>query len=134
MTAPTPRRWSGRDLGSPLGDALQVSPANEASWDELLQILTGTAARCQCTRRWLGDREWWHLPVEQRAAILRDAAGCDDPRAASTVGLVAWLGDEPVGWAAVDARPAYRRLRGSPAPWAGRPTKRRLVMRLEFDE
>lgn len=100
--------------------ALLIAPANEASWDELQLILTGTAGRCQCTRQRLGDHDWYAAPVEQRAAILRDATGCDDPRATRTVGLVAWVDDEPAGWVAVDARPAYRRLRNSPVPWAGR--------------
>lgn len=100
--------------------SVRIRPANEASWEELQLILTGTAGRCQCTRQRLGDGDWYALPVEQRAAVLREAVGCDDPRATSTVGLVAWVDDEPAGWVAVDARPAYRRLRGSPVPWAGR--------------
>jgi GNAT superfamily N-acetyltransferase len=33
---------------------------------------------------------------------------------------VSYVDDEPAGWAAVDARSAFRRLRGSPVPWAGR--------------
>lgn len=100
--------------------ALRIAPANEASWDDLQLILTGTAARCQCTRQRLGDRDWYAAPVEQRAGILREATGCDDPRATSTVGLVAWVDGGPAGWVAVDARPAYRRLRNSPVPWADR--------------
>lgn len=100
--------------------SVRIRPANEASWEELQLILTGTAGRCQCTRQRLGDRDWYALPVEQRAAVLREAVGCDDPRASSTVGLVAWVDDEPAGWVAVDARSAYRRLRGSHVPWAGR--------------
>lgn len=104
-------------------------PANEASWDDLQTILTGTAGRCQCTRQRLGDREWYALPVEQRAQVLRDAVACDDRAVpddmlrrdpARTAGIVAYVDDEPAGWAAVDARSAFRRLRGSPVPWAGR--------------
>jgi GNAT superfamily N-acetyltransferase len=100
--------------------SVRIRPANEASWQELQLILTGTASRCQCTRQRLGDRDWYALPVEQRATVLREAVGCDDPRASSTVGLIAWVDGEPAGWVAVDARSAYRRLRGSPVPWAGR--------------
>ncbi len=104
-----------------------IRPANEASWDDLQAILTGTAGRCQCTRQRLGDRDWYPLPVEQRAAVLRDAVGCDSPvdpatdrSPAATAGLVAYVDDEPAAWAAVDARTAFRRLRGSPVPWAER--------------
>lgn len=45
---------------------------------------------------------------------------CGDPRAAETIGLVAYFDDEPVGWCAVDRRSVYGRLRGSPVPWKGR--------------
>lgn len=103
--------------------SIRIVAANEASWDDLQAILTGTAGRCQCTRQRLGDREWYALPVEQRAAVLREAVGCDEPLdrdPARTAGLVAYVDDEPAAWAAVDARTAFRRLRGSPVPWAGR--------------
>lgn len=109
--------------------SIRIVPANEASWDDLQVVLTGTAGRCQCTRQRLGDREWYALPVEQRAQVLREAVGCDDRAVpddalrrdpARTAGIVAYVDDEPAGWAAVDARSAFRRLRGSPVPWAGR--------------
>lgn len=83
-----------------MGGALLIRPANEASRDELQPILTGTAGRCQCTRQRPGDSSWWHMPPEARGAILREAVGYDDPRATSTVGLVAWVDDEPAGWVA----------------------------------
>lgn len=106
--------------------SIRIVAANEASWDDLQAILTGAAGRCQCTRQRLGDREWYALPVEQRAAVLRDAVGCDDPAPvgqrdrARTAGIIAYVDGEPAAWAAVDARSAFRRLRGSPVPWAGR--------------
>jgi GNAT superfamily N-acetyltransferase len=99
---------------------VRIAPANEVAWSDLQAILTGTAARCQCTRQRLGDHDWYATPVEQRADLLRSLAGCDDPRATSTVGIVAFVNGEPAGWAAVDARSAFQRLRGSPVPWAGR--------------
>lgn len=100
--------------------ALRIRPANEASWSELQLVLTGAAGRCQCTRQRLGDHDWYALPPEARGEVLREAVGCDDPRATSTVGLVAWLDDEPVGWVAVDRRTAYTRIRNSPVAWSGR--------------
>ena len=87
-------------------------PANEASWDDLQSILTGAAARCQCQRQRLGDHDWFRMPQTERSAILRSEVHCDDPRATETIGIVAYLGDEPVGWCAVDRavglRPAAR--------------------------
>ncbi len=99
---------------------LRIVPANEATWDDLQAILTGTTGRCQCQRQRLGDRDWWHMPPSERGAILRAETHCDDPRAAETIGIVAYDGDEPVAWCAVDRRSVFGRLRGSPVPWAGR--------------
>jgi len=103
-----------------MSESLRIVPANEASWDDLQSILTGAAARCQCQRQRLGDHDWWHMPQTERSAILRSEVHCDDPRATETIGIVAYLGDEPVGWCAVDRRSVYGRLRGSPVPWTGR--------------
>mgnify|MGYP003531253788 FL=1 len=100
--------------------AIRVVPANEATWDELQTVLTGAAHRCQCQRVRLGDHDWWHMPQEARASILAAETQCGDPRAERTIGVVAYLGDEPVGWCAVDRRGVYGRLRGSPVPWNGR--------------
>lgn len=101
-------------------DELRIVPANEASWDDLQAILTGAAGRCQCERQRLGDHDWWYMPRSEREALFRSEVHCDDPRATETIGIVAYLGDEPVGWCAVDARGVYGRLRGSPVPWTGR--------------
>ncbi len=95
-------------------------PANEASWDDLQAILTGTAGHCQCERQRLGDHDWWYMPESERGAILRAETNCGDPRATETIGIVAYLDDEPVGWCAVDRRSVYGRLRGSPVPWKER--------------
>jgi GNAT superfamily N-acetyltransferase len=99
---------------------LRIVPANEASWEDLQAILTGTAGRCQCQRQRLGDHDWWHMPEAERGAILRAETNCGDPRATETIGIVAYLDDEPAGWCAVDRRSVYGRLRGSPVPWKDR--------------
>ncbi|MFF3027221.1 GNAT family N-acetyltransferase [Microbacterium sp. NPDC057944] len=99
---------------------IRIVPANQAGWDDLQSILTGSAARCQCERQRLGDGDWWNMPVEERRDLLRGESHCGDPRAAETIGLVAYLGDDAVGWCAVDRRSVYGRLRGSSVPWKGR--------------
>ncbi|BDV30349.1 GNAT family N-acetyltransferase [Microbacterium terricola] len=104
----------------PSSDDLRVVPANEATWDDLQAILTGAAGVCQCERQRLGDHDWWHLPVTERASILRSEVHCGDPRASETIGIVGYLDDEPVAWCAVDRRGVYGRLRGSPVPWKER--------------
>ena len=102
--------------------ALTIRPANEATWDDVQSVFgrKGAASRCQCQRQVLGDREWWYMTVEERARLLHEQTNVDDDDAAQTCGLVAYLGDEPVGWVAVGPRPTYRRLFGSNVPWAGR--------------
>ena len=45
------------------------------------------------------------------------STACGNPEAEHTSGLVAYLGDEPVGWVAVEPRIAYPKLR---VPWTAR--------------
>lgn len=99
---------------------LRIVPANQASWADLRSILTGMAARCSCTRERLGDGDWFPMSESERASLFRAETHCDDPRATETIGIVGYLDDEPVAWAAVDRRSVYGRLRGSPVPWLGR--------------
>ena len=100
---------------------VSVVPANEVAWDDLQAVFgRGTAAKCQCQRIKLGDRDWYDMPVEERAHRLREETDCGNPAGDSTSGLVAFLDGEPVGWVAVEPRANYRRLRGSSVPWAGR--------------
>jgi GNAT superfamily N-acetyltransferase len=104
---------------------VSVVPANEATWEELRTILgtRGPASRCQCQRFKLARGEsFGSFPVEERAHRLRVQTSCGDPGARHTSGLVARLGDEPVGWCAVEPRPAYDGLvrNSSRAAWVGR--------------
>ena len=106
------------------GAELRVVPANEASFEDLQTIFgtRGAGAFCQCQRFKLAPKEAFRsFPVEERANRLRDQTNCGDPKARSTSGLVAYLGDEPVGWCAVEPRTAYAGLlRVYRVPWMGR--------------
>jgi GNAT superfamily N-acetyltransferase len=103
------------------GVTVVVVGANEASWDDLQAVFgRGAAAKCQCQRIKLGDRDWYAMPVEERAHRLLSDTDCGHPEADRTSGLVAYLDGAPVGWVAVEPRAGYRRLRGSSVPWAGR--------------
>jgi GNAT superfamily N-acetyltransferase len=105
----------------PAGE-LTIVPANEASWDALAAIF-GTSdypGLCQCQHFKVDGRIWRDTTQEQRAAMLRTQTACGDPSATATSGLVAYLDGEPVGWAAVEPRPAYPKLRTSRVVWAGR--------------
>jgi GNAT superfamily N-acetyltransferase len=101
-----------------------VVPANEATWEDLEAVFgaRGQAARCQCQRYKLRPREsFGSFPAEERAWRLRQQTDCGQPGSTTTSGLVAYLDGEPVGWCAVEPRPAYEGLtRVYRVPWDGR--------------
>jgi GNAT superfamily N-acetyltransferase len=104
--------------------ALSIVPANEASFEDLQAVFStrGPASRCQCQRYKLRRREsFGSFPVEERAHRLREQTDCGHPESTMTSGLVAYLDGEPVGWCAVEPRPAYVGLvRNQRVPWDGR--------------
>jgi GNAT superfamily N-acetyltransferase len=101
-----------------------IVPANESSCEDLGAVFgtRGAAATCHCQRYKLPPREAFKsFPPEVRAERLRDQTACGDPEASTTSGLVAYLDGEPVGWCAVEPRPAYHGLlRVYRVPWQGR--------------
>jgi GNAT superfamily N-acetyltransferase len=104
-----------------LAEQLTIVPANEAPWDDLVAIFgTSDAGHCQC--QWFKVRGWiWRDSTQEgRTALLRAQTACDDPDAATTSGLVAYVDDQPAGWVAVEPRTAYPKLRTSRVPWTGR--------------
>jgi GNAT superfamily N-acetyltransferase len=104
--------------------AISVVPANEASWEELQAIFgtRGASSRCWCQRYKLAPREsFGAFPAEERAHRLREQTECGHPGSDTTSGVVAYLDGEPVGWCAVEPRPAFSGLvRNNRVPWEGR--------------
>lgn len=105
-----------------MADEIRVVPANEASWRDVQTVFgeRGEAARCQCQWFLLGDKEFTHTPREVLADRFREQTACGHPASEVTSGVVAYLGDEPVGWCAVEPRSHYVRLARTKVPWAGR--------------
>lgn len=105
-------------------EALRIVPANRAACDDLQAVFgeRGSAAGCQCQRFKLAPGEAFKsYPVAERRRRLEEQTNCGKPRAKVTSGLVAYLDDEPVGWCAVEPRPAYfGLLRVFRVPWEGR--------------
>ncbi|KGN34812.1 N-acetyltransferase GCN5 [Knoellia sinensis KCTC 19936] len=105
-------------------DSVRVVPANTVAFDELQRVFgsLGDAHRCQCQWFKLAPRESLErVGVEELTARLEEQARCGHPRAQSTAGLVAFLGDEPAGWVAVEPRTAYiGMVRTGKVPWDGR--------------
>ena len=102
-------------------EKLTIVPANEASSDDLAAIFgTTDAGHCQCQRFKVIGWIWRDSTQDERTAMLRAQTACDDPDAAATSGLVAYVDDEPAGWVAVEPRTAYPKLRTTRVPWTGR--------------
>lgn len=105
-------------------DGLRIVPANQSRWEDLQMIFGGRGPgyRCQCQRYKLQPRESFAaMPIEERQHRLRNQTDCDHPVANNTSGLVAYRDDSPVGWCAVEPRPAYPGMvRNQRVPWDGR--------------
>jgi GNAT superfamily N-acetyltransferase len=102
-------------------DNTTIVAANEASWGDITAIFSSNdAARCQCQRFKIAGWFWRDSTTAERTEMLRTQSACGNPDAATTSGLVAYVDEEPVGWAAVEPRTAYPKLRTSRIPWSGR--------------
>lgn len=105
-------------------DGIRLVPANEASCEDLLAVFgdRGSSATCFCQRYKLNRSEGFAtFPREDRRERLVAQARCGDPDADTTSGIVAYLDGDPVGWCAVEPRPAYFGLaRVYRVPWEGR--------------
>ena len=85
---------------------LRIVPVSEADWDDVAAVFgdRGPGSRCWCQRYKL-------FPGESFASLGPDVlAGRMREQTESGSGLVAYLRDEPVGWCAVEPRPAYHGL------------------------
>lgn len=102
----------------PLGE-VTVKPATKATWKDLQAVFgtRGQAAKCQCQRAILPLRDYWHMPRDIREDFLREEV-TTQRRVAP--GLIAYVGDTPVGWCRLGPRRLYPPLRNSPVPWADR--------------
>jgi GNAT superfamily N-acetyltransferase len=105
-------------------EQVRIVPANEPTFEDLQAILGGRGSghHCQCQRYKLAPGEsFGAVPVEVRAERLREQTDCGHPSSDTTSGLVAYLDDTPVGWCAIEPRPAYTGLvRTFKVPWEGR--------------
>lgn len=110
-------------MGSAADDIVCI-PANEAPWADLEAVLGSTAScrRCWCQRYKLHRGEAFaKFPPEERADRLREQTHAGDADAPETSGLVAYRDGTPVGWCAVEPRPAFHGMvRNQQVPWAGR--------------
>ena len=103
---------------------MKIVPANEASWEDIRAVFgtRGDPSRCFCQRYKMQPRESWaSVGAEELSFRFRTQTDCGHPESGSTSGLVAYTDGEPVGWCAVEPRPAYARLLlRTRVPWEGR--------------
>ena len=90
----------------------QVRPLAPENWDDLEKLFgpSGAYSGCWCM--------WWRIPGREFSANGNSgnkAALARTVKAAGPVGLLAYSGQEPVGWAAIAPRPDYPRVLRSPA-------------------
>lgn len=106
-----------------MGDVeLRIVPANQAACGDLAAVFgeRGVAADCQCQWFKLTRAEWKGVTPAERGERLKAQTRCGHAGPGPTTGLIAYLGEEPVGWCAVEPRTAYPRLQGARVPWTGR--------------
>jgi GNAT superfamily N-acetyltransferase len=109
------------------GAQVTVVPASEATWDDVRAVFgtRGDPSRCFCQRYKMAPGESW-ASVGAEELEFRQRGQVDPGSAGPTSGLIAFLGDEAVGWCAVEPRTAYPRLLlKSRVPWEGRDEDRR---------
>ncbi|WP_431247563.1 GNAT family N-acetyltransferase [Leifsonia xyli] len=92
-----------------------VGPADEAVWRDLQTVFStrGDPAGCWCQWFKLPGPRFKELSVEQRRERLHDQTRAEAPGAAAP-GVIAWVDDQPAGWAAVEPYSAYPNLARSP--------------------
>lgn len=89
---------------------VEVKELTEETWPALEKLFgpKGADAGCWCMFFRLPGPDFRTGAYEPNRAALRELAASDEP-----VGLLAFDGDEAVGWVAVAPRPVYRRLQKS---------------------
>ena len=89
----------------------QVRPLDPEHWDDLVTLFgpSGAYSGCWCM--------WWRVPGREFSANgnAGNKAALAQAVKAGPVGLLAFAGDTPVGWAAIAPRPDYPRVLRSPA-------------------
>ncbi|WP_348787897.1 GNAT family N-acetyltransferase [Leifsonia sp. NPDC080035] len=91
-------------------DDVVTRSVDASSWDALTTVFgtRGDPAGCWCQWFKLSRSDWDGTDRTQKAELLHAQADAGSP------GVLAWLGDEPVGWAAVEPFSAYPSLARSP--------------------
>jgi GNAT superfamily N-acetyltransferase len=102
--------------GGRIGAVIEVRDATAQRWDDVAAVLgtRGDPARCWCQYFRLRGKAWQTATAASNREGLRTQI-LHDP---VPPGVLAYAGDEPVGWCAIAPRSSYLRLAHSPVPSA----------------
>ena len=101
---------------------IEVRPADGVPWPDVEAVFAGPGDAAGCSCQWfrLSGRDFAAASPEQRRARLRSEVAGGPPGP----GVVAYRGEDPVGWCGVGPAQGYPRLTRSPllrgvdaAPW-----------------
>ncbi len=89
---------------------LSIRPLTKSRWKDLARLFgeRGACGGCWCMWWRLTGREYSRGRGARNLAALRRLVQAGPPP-----GLLAYVGDEPVGWCAIAPREQYKRLEGS---------------------
>ncbi|GAB3612959.1 GNAT family N-acetyltransferase [Humibacter ginsengisoli] len=99
---------------------IRVEPVGDVPWSDVRTVFgtRGDPATCWCQFFKLSNAQWRETDVPTLESAL-----CEQVRREPGPGLIAYVGDEPAGWVAVEPRSAYPRLRTSRIVAQGRPAQ-----------
>ena len=92
----------------PADSVIRVEAVASVPWEDVSQVFAtrGDPARCWCQYFKLPNREYETATPDACAGMLREQTQARSPGP----GVIAYLDGEPVGWCAVEPKPAYSRL------------------------
>jgi GNAT superfamily N-acetyltransferase len=92
----------------PAESEITVEAVASVPWEDVSLVFgtRGDPWRCWCQYFKLPNREFETATPEACAGMLREQVQASSPGP----GVIAYLGAEPVGWCAVEPKPAYSRL------------------------
>ena len=105
----------------PADSEIRIEAAASVLREDVSQVFAtrDDAARCWCQYFKLPNREFQNATAQACAGMLREQVQASAPGP----GVIAFLDGEPVGWCAVEPKPAYSRLQRAKVVTVGRRQK-----------
>src|SRR5687768_13052351 len=88
--------------------AIVVRPVTPSKWDDFVRLFTGKGCPHYCWCMPYRDRRSHEMDKKQRRAAMRERVKGGVP-----VGVLAYDGDEPIGWCSIGPRQTFPKLEHS---------------------